>query len=127
MKLRVCILALFAAALPLAAQQTPPPSTPPDKPKTTELQDARLDDYQARITEIQTRLQAQMAVETAPWIQKGRALIDEIQKANPDFVWHDAAGPGDKSGWVHKPAPAAAVTNPTQTTPTPAAAETPKK
>lgn len=126
------ILLVLLAVAPFALAQKP--STPPaDKPKTTELQDTQLELYIAKVNEIQTRYQAQMGQESAPWVQKASALIDTIQKNNPEFIWHQAVNQQDRTGWIRKPPPAPTTPAPAPPVDTPAptpaapAATTPKK
>lgn len=131
---RYASFALLAFALPLAAQKPkptiPPPPPPPvvtpatpvpdtNLPNMTELQQAQLDRDLAKIDAAQSRAQAQAQAESLQWADDAQRIINEVQKANPEFIWHVAQGPGDRTGWAHKPKPAPPVTPPAPVAPAP--------
>jgi hypothetical protein len=88
-----------AAPAPAAAQKPAP--TPPDHPIMTEVQQANLDRDLAKIDAANSRA----AAESASWVADADAIIQAVQNANPEFIWHEASGQGgdQRSGWVHKP------------------------
>jgi hypothetical protein len=106
---RYALLALFAVALPVLAQKIAASAPPPDAPKMTEHQQDRLDLCLSKMAEINTRHQAQVAQETASWVKEASDIIDAVQKENPDFVYHVAQGPQDRTGWMRKPPPHSVV------------------
>jgi hypothetical protein len=119
---QILLLVILAVALPVVAQKPTP--TPPDTPKLTEHQQDRLDLCVAKVNEIQTRYESAKQLEMQPWSVEANGIIEAVQKANPDFVWHAAQSPQDHSGWMHKPPPAPPTPAPAQPAATP---EAPKK
>jgi hypothetical protein len=99
---RYALLAILAVA-PAVAQK--PATTPPAAPKMTEHQQDRLDLCISKVSEIQTRYQAQIMQESSAWVKEANDIIDAVQKANPDFIYHVAQTPQDHSGWIRKPIP----------------------
>lgn len=118
---KLALYALIVLTLGAAigsAQTAPPPPAPaaqpaPPKPTVeplTELQRTKLDKIAAQMLVIQMRAQTQFDHDRAPMEAERAALIAEIVKDHPGFIWHESLGPGDASGLV--PDPAAKIVSP---------------
>lgn len=121
--MKLLYLAPLLAASMVFAQAKPVTPTAATGPLITELQQAQMDLYDAKIEEAQIYANAMMA----PFQQKKQALIQQLLKENPDYTWHEAQGQNDRSGLMPKPKPQAPPTVPTPAaTPSPSPA-VPKK
>lgn len=85
-------------------------------PNMSELQQAQLDRDLAKIDAAQSRAQAQAQSESLQWADDAQRIINDVQKVNPDFVWHVSQGQGDRTGWARKPKPAQPPMPPMPTT-----------
>lgn len=102
-KLALYVLIVLALGSAIGAAQTAPPPAPAAQPAPppqptlaplTDNQRLRLDNIALKLGNLQLQAQAQFDKGTAPLNAERAALIAEIVKANPGYVWQDAPSPG---------------------------------
>jgi hypothetical protein len=91
---------------------------PADKPVVTELQQTKLDKFNAELDDIATHGQ----VVAGPILMQKQQVIEEIVKANPGYVWHTPQSEKDSEGLIKESAAQkmSAPTNGVQSPATPA-------
>lgn len=101
-KLALYVLIVLALGSVIGAAQTAPPPAPAAQPAPpqptlaplTDNQRLRLDNIALKFGNLQLQAQAQFDKGAAPLNAERAALIAEIVKANPGYVWQDVPQPG---------------------------------
>lgn len=103
-KLALYVLIVLALGSAIGAAQTAPPPpapaaqpAPPPQPTLaplTELQRTKLDNIALKLGIAQMQAQKQYDQVTGPLNAERAALIAEIVKANPGYVWQEGPQPG---------------------------------
>lgn len=106
----IASLLLIAAACCVAQDKKPATPTAAAALKITEVQALSIQLCNSEIGKEELRYQATQQ----QWYAKRQTIIDEVEKANPGYKWHDAKSQGDQMGFLQQvppaPSPAPAAT-----------------